>query len=92
MLIGSLYQSETAVDEQIVKVHVAGLAGRAHAHVNLIPVNPVTETGFRPTSGKDTNAFKTALEKRGVTATVRREMGRDIDGACGQLRKRRMSN
>ena len=69
---------------------IGALAKKAGAHVNLIPVNPVTETGFRPTSGKDTNAFKQALEKRGVTATVRREMGRDIDGACGQLRKRHL--
>ncbi len=69
---------------------IAGLARKVGAHVNLIPVNPVTETGFRPTSGKDTNAFKQALEKRGVNSTVRREMGRDIDGACGQLRKRIM--
>lgn len=68
---------------------IAGLAKRVSAHVNLIPVNPVTETGYKPTSGKETNAFKQALENRGVTATVRREMGRDIDGACGQLRKRR---
>ncbi len=67
---------------------IASLARKVSAHVNLIPVNPVTETGFRPTSGKDTNAFKQALEKRGVNSTVRREMGRDIDGACGQLRKR----
>lgn len=69
---------------------IGNLAKKAGAHVNLIPVNPVTETGFRPTSGKDTSAFKQALEKRGVTATVRREMGRDIDGACGQLRKRHL--
>ena len=69
---------------------IAGLARKVGAHVNLIPVNPVTETGFRPTSGKDTNAFKQALEKRGVNSTVRREMGRDIDGACGQLRKRKL--
>ena len=67
---------------------ISNLARKVSAHVNLIPVNPVTETGFRPTSGKDTNAFKQALEKRGVNSTVRREMGRDIDGACGQLRKR----
>jgi 23S rRNA (adenine2503-C2)-methyltransferase len=69
---------------------IGALARKAGAHVNLIPVNPVTETGFKPSSGKDTNAFKQALEKRGVTATVRREMGRDIDGACGQLRKRHL--
>ena len=68
---------------------IAGLARKVSAHVNLIPVNPVTETGYKPTSGKETNDFKKALEDRKVTATVRREMGRDIDGACGQLRKRR---
>ena len=67
---------------------IASLAKKTGAHVNLIPVNPVTEIGFRPTSAGDTASFKQALEKRGVTATVRREMGRDIDGACGQLRKR----
>ncbi|MCR4791389.1 MAG: 23S rRNA (adenine(2503)-C(2))-methyltransferase RlmN [Lachnospiraceae bacterium] len=70
---------------------IASLALKAHAHVNLIPVNPVTETGFMPTSGKGTASFKEALEKRGVNATVRREMGRDIDGACGQLRKRHLN-
>ena len=68
---------------------IAGLARKVSAHVNLIPVNPVTETGYKPTSGKETDVFKKALEDRKVTATVRREMGRDIDGACGQLRKRR---
>ncbi len=83
-LIAGVNDSPQDADE------IASLALRAHAHVNLIPVNPVTETGFKPTSGKDTAAFKNALEKRGVTATVRREMGRDIDGACGQLRKRRL--
>jgi 23S rRNA (adenine2503-C2)-methyltransferase len=81
-LIAGVNDTPTDADE------IAGLARKVSAHVNLIPVNPVTETGFRPTSGKDTNAFKQALEKRGVNSTVRREMGRDIDGACGQLRKR----
>ena len=69
---------------------IAALARKVSAHVNLIPVNPVTETGFKPTSGRETNAFKQALEQRGVNSTVRREMGRDIDGACGQLRKRKL--
>ena len=71
-------------------VREAEIARKVAAHVNLIPVNPVTETGFKPTSGKETNAFKQALEQRGVNSTVRREMGRDIDGACGQLRKRKL--
>ena len=85
-LIAGVNDSPADADE------IASLARKVSAHVNLIPVNPVTETGFRPTSGKDTNAFKQALEKRGVNSTVRREMGRDIDGACGQLRKRMSEN
>ena len=70
-------------------LEVAALASKVRAHVNLIPVNPVTETGFKSSSRESVNAFKEILEKKGVNATVRREMGRDIDGACGQLRKRR---
>lgn len=85
-LIAGVNDTEKDADD------IARIARKVSAHVNLIPVNPVTETGFKPTTGRDTNAFKNALEKRGVTATVRREMGRDIDGACGQLRKRRMEN
>ncbi|HUM83199.1 MAG TPA: 23S rRNA (adenine(2503)-C(2))-methyltransferase RlmN [Lachnospiraceae bacterium] len=56
--------------------------------VNLIPVNPVKETDFRAPSGAAIAAFKKKLEKYGINVTIRREMGRDIDGACGQLRKR----
>ena len=56
--------------------------------VNLIPVNPVTETGYRETSRGGVLAFKKKLENHGIHVTIRREMGRDIDGACGQLRKR----
>ncbi len=56
--------------------------------VNLIPVNPVRETGFCETSRADAAAFKKKLENHGIHVTIRREMGRDIDGACGQLRKR----
>lgn len=56
-------------------------------HVNLIPVNPVRERSFRQSAAPDIQAFKRKLEKHGVNVTIRREMGRDIDGACGQLRK-----
>ncbi len=66
------------------------LAGRVHAHVNLIPVNPVKEREYRETTGPRVLAFKNKLEKSGINVTIRREMGRDIDGACGQLRKRTM--
>lgn len=55
-------------------------------HVNLIPVNPVKETGFRQGSKQSTEAFRAILEHGGIPATVRREMGSDIRAACGQLR------
>ena len=58
-----------------------------NCHVNLIPVNPVKERDFRPTAQEDVIAFKNKLEKNGINVTIRREMGRDIDGACGQLRR-----
>ncbi|MEE3419983.1 MAG: 23S rRNA (adenine(2503)-C(2))-methyltransferase RlmN [Lachnospiraceae bacterium] len=64
------------------------LLGRRNALVNLIPVNPVRETGYRETARTDVLAFQKKLENYGIHVTIRREMGRDIDGACGQLRKR----
>ncbi|MDO4478241.1 MAG: 23S rRNA (adenine(2503)-C(2))-methyltransferase RlmN [Lachnospiraceae bacterium] len=66
------------------------LKGR-NALVNLIPVNPVVERNFHETDRAATEAFKKKLEKNGIHVTIRREMGRDIDGACGQLRKRYMT-
>lgn len=59
-------------------------------HVNLIPVNKVTETGFDKSSKNRIDAFRKCLEERGITATVRREMGSDINAACGQLRNRKI--
>ena len=56
-------------------------------HVNLIPVNPVTERSFRPTQREETVNFQNKLEKNRINVTIRREMGSDINGACGQLRK-----
>ena len=58
-------------------------------HVNLIPVNKVEETGFRESSRGSIEAFRQRLEKNGISATVRRKMGSDINAACGQLRKNR---
>jgi 23S rRNA (adenine2503-C2)-methyltransferase len=55
-------------------------------HINLIPVNPVQERSFRATSAKNIHVFKNALEKYQKNVTIRREMGSDINGACGQLR------
>lgn len=59
-----------------------------NCHVNLIPVNPIKERDYVQSNAGVIEAFKNKLEKNGINATVRREMGRDIDGACGQLRKR----
>lgn len=62
------------------------LKGRS-CHVNLIPVNPVKERGFETVTRKRAGEFQNMLEKYGINATIRREMGRDIQGACGQLRR-----
>ena len=59
-----------------------------NCHVNLIPVNPIKERDFVQPDGKAVQEFKNKLEKCRINVTIRREMGRDIDGACGQLRKR----
>lgn len=66
---------------------LADLIGDQHGHVNLIPVNPIKERDYEQSDRKAIEEFKSYLEKRGINVTVRREMGRDIDGACGQLRK-----
>ncbi|MDW2796448.1 23S rRNA (adenine(2503)-C(2))-methyltransferase RlmN [Clostridium boliviensis] len=58
-----------------------------HGHINLIPVNPIKERNYVQSDRKAIEAFKNLLEKNGINVTIRREMGRDINGACGQLRK-----
>ena len=57
-----------------------------NCHVNLIPVNYVPERGFDRTPIEHIEQFEKTLKKRGINATVRRELGSDIDAACGQLR------
>ena len=69
---------------------LTALAKPLGAHVNLIPVNPIKERDYRQSDRVQIDAFRLRLEKNGVNATVRREMGRDIDGACGQLRRRHL--
>lgn len=61
------------------------------ASVNLIPINPVEERGFARPSEESISSFCRILERRRITATVRREMGSDIQAACGQLRNRHMA-
>ena len=62
-----------------------------NCHVNLIPVNPVRERNYVQSTKQAVLAFKNKLEKNHINVTIRREMGRDIDGACGQLRRRVIS-
>ena len=58
-----------------------------NCHLNLIPVNPIKERDFVRPSRESAVNFKNKLEKSGINVTIRREMGSDIDGACGQLRR-----
>lgn len=57
-------------------------------HMNLIPLNDVVESPFKPS--RRTAAFQKRLETHGLTATVRRSLGGDIDASCGQLRRKAM--
>ncbi|MBS7007842.1 23S rRNA (adenine(2503)-C(2))-methyltransferase RlmN [Anaerostipes sp.] len=61
-------------------------------HVNLIPVNPIKERDFRQSMPEFVNDFKNILEKNRVNVTIRREMGRDINAACGQLRRKKLDS
>ena len=70
---------------------LTALAKPLSAHINLIPVNPIRERSYRQSGRSQIEAFKNKLEKNGINVTIRREMGRDIDGACGQLRRRRIA-
>ncbi len=69
---------------------LAELLSGLNAVVNLIPVNPIKERNYKPTDRTKALAFKNKLEKSRINVTIRREMGRDIDGACGQLRRRHL--
>lgn len=71
---------------------LAALVGKINCHVNLIPVNPIEERAYRQTEKRAIQAFKSRLERNRINVTIRREMGRDINGACGQLRNEMMKN
>ena len=67
---------------------LASLLKGINCHVNLIPLNPVTESGLASVSRQAAYGFAKKLEERGIPCTVRRQLGADIDAACGQLRKK----
>ena len=69
---------------------LAALIKDINCHVNLIPVNPIKERDYVQSGKKAVEQFKSRLEKNKLNVTIRREMGRDINGACGQLRNEAM--
>jgi 23S rRNA (adenine2503-C2)-methyltransferase len=76
-------------------VELAGLlrplrsaGGGVMCHVNLIPLNPVAESPYQPSTDANASAFQRILERNGIPATVRLRRGIDIDAGCGQLRRR----
>ncbi|MEW6573092.1 MAG: 23S rRNA (adenine(2503)-C(2))-methyltransferase RlmN [Bacillota bacterium] len=66
---------------------LAGLLAGLLCHVNIIPLNRVAERGFAPPPAERVAAFKTVLQERGITVTVRHSVGDQIAAACGQLRR-----
>ncbi len=73
-------------DAPELAAELAGLAREFHAHVNLIPYNPIPGPEWRPSPGPCIRRFAEVLEQAGIEATVREPRGRDIAAACGQLR------
>jgi 23S rRNA (adenine2503-C2)-methyltransferase len=64
------------------------LLGEMLCHVNLIPMNPISDTAYYRPTQKTVEAFAKVLMDAGIPVTIRRELGADIDAACGQLRRR----
>ena len=78
--------NDTPEDEK----ELMGILKDRNCHLNLIPVNPIKERNYEKPDKKSAENFKNKLEKNGINVTIRREMGSDIDGACGQLRRKTM--
>ena len=81
-LVGGINDTDEDTRELIALIR------HLNCHVNLIPVNPIKERDYVSSTHEKAMAFKNKLEKNGINVTIRREMGRDIDGACGQLRRK----
>ncbi len=74
-------------DEEEHAKELVTLVKGMNCHVNLIPVNPIKERNYKKSKNEKIQKFKFILEKNRINVTIRREMGADIDAACGQLRK-----
>ena len=87
------YSLVAGVNDQ--PAHALELASRLKGfpcHVNLIPVNPIKERDFKQSMPQSVMEFKKILEKNRVNVTIRREMGADINAACGQLRRKKLQS
>ena len=84
-LVGGVNDTDEDAQELIA------LARPLCCHINLIPVNPIKERDYVQSDNQRIQSFKNKLEKSKINVTIRREMGRDIDGACGQLRRRHIT-
>ena len=62
------------------------------AHVNLIPINPIEKGKYTKSTNENIIKFRDYLNEHGIVATIRRELGSDIDAACGQLRRKNLRN
>lgn len=71
---------------------LARLLQGQNAHVNLIGLNPVQDKSFLPSPREAADTFAEVLEQNGVSVTIRRKLGADIDAACGQLRRKRTAS
>lgn len=71
---------------------LAGLLKGMLCHVNLIPINIVQGNGYKKSSRIQIDNFKNIMESRGIETTVRRELGSDINAACGQLRRNKIDS
>lgn len=69
-------------------LELADLLKGINCHVNIINVNPIKERNYAKTAQECLSGFTNLLEKNRINVTIRRELGQDIDGACGQLRRR----
>ena len=81
------YESDMEADKLVLLKKLKGFM----FHINVIPLNPVKERTLRGTTRLFAYKFVDKLKEKGLSATVRRTMGEDIEGACGQLRNKILS-
>lgn len=79
-------------DDVISAQKLVNLLKTVHCHVNLIPLNLVKEREYKQSNFQSINKFNKYLNDHGINATIRREMGKEIDAACGQLRRDYINN